>query len=204
MTKPGLLTDNTIEQRRIAMFDGKQIYVRPLEEDDLALRVKWVNDPEIHNTLMFDYPLSLARTTQWFRNTLMDSSKANFSIVDRAGGNVIGMTGLLDIDLKNRRAQFYITIGEKEYWGRKIADEVIEIILRYGFTEIGLNKIYLYTLSNNERARKVYERNGFTQEGVLREHHYCAGKLQDLHQHGILKREWESRLTRDQRLAAAG
>jgi len=174
------------------MFDGKQIYVKPLEEDDLPLRVKWVNDPEVRNNLMFDYPLSLARTRQWFQNTLMDTTKANFSIVDKVSGSVIGMTGLLDIDFKRRRAQFYITIGEKEYWGRRIADEVIHTMLEYGFTELNLNKIYLFTLPDNERARKVYERNGFKQEGVLREHDYCVGEFQDIHQHSILKREWKA------------
>lgn len=179
------------------MFNGKQIYVRPLEEEDLPLRVKWVNDMEIRRNLMFDYPLSLSRTKQWFRNTLMDTSKANFSIVDKETGRAIGMTGFIDIDFKSRRAQFYITIGEKEYWGRKIADEVIEIILRYGFVELNLNKIYLFTLPGNGRARKVYERNGFTPEGVLREHHFCVGEFQDLHQHSILRREWEARTATD-------
>ncbi|MFC1500325.1 GNAT family N-acetyltransferase [Candidatus Zixiibacteriota bacterium] len=172
------------------MLKGQQIYLRLLEESDLPLRVKWINTDEIRSTLMFDYPLSIAKTRQWFSNTLMDSTKVHFSIVDNESEKVIGMTGFIDINVKHQRSQFYITIGETEFWGRGIADEVLKIVLWYGFVELNLNKIYLYTLRNNERARKVYERNGFIEEGVLRQHYYCVGEMQDLHQHSILKSDW--------------
>ena len=36
------------------MLEGQQAYLRPLEKEDLPLRVKWVNDPEVRQTLMFD------------------------------------------------------------------------------------------------------------------------------------------------------
>ena len=172
------------------MFDGKQIYLRPLEREDLPLRVKWVNDPDVRKHLMFDYPISLAKTGAWFAKTLLDDTKRNFSVVDKASGQVVGMTGLIQIDIKHRRAQFYITLGEKEFWGKKIVDEVIPIVLHYGFTELNLNKIFLYTIPGNERARKVYERNGFVQEAAMRQHYYCVGELHDLIQHSILKSEW--------------
>lgn len=174
------------------MLEATQITLRPLEEQDLPLRVRWVNDPEIRQMLMFDYPLSLAKTRAWFQKTVTDPTKVNFSIVDRETGTVIGMTGLIEIDIKHRRAQLYITIGEKAYWGRRIADEVIQLVLAYGFVELNLNKIYLYTLPANARGRKVYARNGFVTEGVLRQHYYCVGAYQDLTQQSVLRSEWEA------------
>jgi len=172
------------------MFDGEQIYLRPLEREDLPLRVKWINDPEIRRTLPFDYPVSLAKTEAWFAKALMDPTKRNFSIVERASGRVIGMAGLIEIEHKHQRAEFYVTIGEKEFWGRGIADEVIAILLHYGFTELNLHKVHLKTLSNNDRARRVYERNGFVQEGLLRAHFFHSGRFLDRYQYGILKSEW--------------
>jgi RimJ/RimL family protein N-acetyltransferase len=103
------------------------------------------------------------------------------------------MTGLIDINERHQRAQFYITIGEKSYWGRRMADEVIPLVLRYGFVELNLNRIYLYTLPNNGRARKVYERNGLSHDGVLRQHYYCVGQFQDLTVHSALRHEWLNR-----------
>ena len=123
------------------MLIGKKIYLRPLEKKDLELRVKWINDPDIRKTLMFDYPLSLEKTLAWFQKTLFDKTKVNFSIIEKTTETTIGMTGLIDINIKHQRGQFYVTIGEKNFWGRGIADEVIQIVLHYGFVELNLKKI---------------------------------------------------------------
>lgn len=139
---------------------------------------------------MFDWPLSLSKTEKWFQNQLFDDTKRNFSIIHKESGKLIGMTGLLDISLRHSKAQFYMTIGEKEFHGQRIADENISLVLEYAFEELGLNKVYLYTININERARHVYLRNGFKPEGVLRQHYFCVGVLQDLHVYGILKNEW--------------
>lgn len=172
------------------MLNSENIFLRLLEKEDINSRVTWVNDPEIREFLMFEWPLSVAKTEKWFQNQLFDSTKVNFSIIDKHTNKLIGMTGLIDISLRHSRAQFYMTIGEKDYWGKKIPDENIPLVLEYAFMELGLNKVYLYTINVNERARHVYLRNGFKSEGVLREHYFCVGKLQDLHVYSILKDEW--------------
>ena len=106
---------------------------------------------------------------------------------------LIGMTGLLDIDRVNHHARLYITIGNKAYRGKHLPDEVIPLVLEDGFSELGLKKIYLYTLPNNERGRHVYERNGQELDGVLRQQVYRRGKQQDLYVQSILKNEFEER-----------
>ena len=171
-------------------FLGKQIYLRGLEEEDLVLRPKWFNSSEINKTLLMDYPITYASTLNWFRKSLMDNSKVNLSICDRENDKVIGMTGLLNINRRHMHAQFYITIGETEYWGRRIPDEVIPLVLKYGFAEQNLNKIYLWTIPENARARKVYERNGFVKEAEMKDHFYCRGRLNAIIQHRITRDEW--------------
>jgi len=173
------------------MLDTERIYLRPLEREDLPSRVKWVNDPETRKTLMFDYPLSLAKTQKWFDQILMDKTKINFSIISKTDNKLIGMTGLLDITTVHSRAQMYITIGEKDYWGKGLASEIIQALLEYAFTEVNLNKVYLYTIPANDRGRKVYEKNGFKNEGVLKQHYFCVGAYQDLYVHAVMRDDWK-------------
>ncbi len=173
------------------MLKGKTVYLRLLSQDDLKDRVSWINDEENIQTLLFDWPTSYEKTLKWYSSAIMDSSKLHFSIVDAETGELIGMTGLLNIDRINHHAQFYITIGNKQYRGKRLPDEVIPLVLEYGFSELELKKIYLYTLQNNERGRHVYERNGFKQDGILRQQVFCRGKQQDLYVHSILKTEFE-------------
>ena len=112
-------------------------------------------------------------------------------IISKDSNLPIGITGLIDIDFRHLRGQFYITIGEEDYRGKRIPDESIPLVLNYGFNELGLNRIYLYTLNNNERARKVYERNGFIYEGKLRKHYFCVGEYQDLQVMSVLKDDFK-------------
>lgn len=175
------------------MLKGKTVYLRLLSQDDLRDRVSWINDEENIQTLLFDWPTSLEKTQKWFSNVVFDNSKLNLSIVDKETNELIGMTGLLNIDRINHHAQLYITIGNKAYRGRHLPDEVIPLVLEYGFSELELKKIYLYTLPNNERGRHVYERNGLKLDGILRQQVYCRGKQQDLYVHSILKNEFEAR-----------
>lgn len=172
------------------MLNGKRIFLRLIEKEDLKKRVEWVNNPEIRQTLMFDWPLSLAKTEKWFQDQLSNDTKRNFSIVYKQNNELIGMTGLIDISIRHLRAQFYITIGEVNYHGKRLPDEIIPLVLEYGFIELGLNRIYLYTLNNNEKARQVYIRNGFILEGTLRKHYFCVGDYQDLQVMSVLKNDW--------------
>ncbi len=173
------------------MLKGKTVYLRLLSQDDLKDRVSWINDEENVQTLLFDWPTSYEKTLKWYNNAIMDSSRLHFSIVDTETSELIGMTGLLNIDRINHHAQFYITIGNKKYRGKRLPDEAIPLVLEYGFSELELKKVYLYTLPNNERGRHVYERNGFKQDGILRQQVFCRGKQQDLYVHSILKTEFE-------------
>lgn len=172
------------------MLISKNIELRLLEKKDLESRVKWFNDPEISKYLVSDYPVSLAKTEAWFAKTVLDSSKVHFSIIDKATGSLIGMTGLLQISSKHMNAQMYITIGEDRFHGKRLPDEIIPMILNYAFVELNLNKVYLWTIPCNERGRKVYERNAFKEEAEMHEHMYCKGQFQTIIQHRVLRSEF--------------
>ena len=176
------------------MITTKNICLRLLEREDLPLRVKWLNDPEIVKTLVSDFPVSLAKTEAWFNKVLFDDTKVNFSIVHRATKKVIGMTGFLQVDTKHSKAQMYITIGESDHHGKRYPDEIIPAILEYGFFELNLNKVYLWTILDNERGRVFYERNGFVREAEMHQHMYCRGKYQTIIQHRVLKQEFSKKL----------
>lgn len=174
----------------VTMLEGRRVYLRLLEKEDLPYRVKWINDEEISKNVSFDWPVSLAKTQTWFQNSLMDKSKVNFSIIDKKSNKLIGMTGLVNINYIHSRGEFYITIGEKDFWGKHLPDEIIPLVLEYGFIELGLNRIYLSTFDHNKRAQKVYKRNGFVYEGRLRNHQFHKGAFRDYLIYSILKEEW--------------
>lgn len=86
-----------------------------------------------------------------------------------------------------------ITIGDKEYWGKGYGREAIGLLLDYGFRLHNLRRIWLNTLSNNERAIRCYLRCGFIEEGRLRQHVWSNGDYVDEVSMGLLRDEWTAK-----------
>lgn len=83
-----------------------------------------------------------------------------------------------------------VTIGDRKYWGSGYGSEAVRLILRYGFTELNLQRIALTVFEYNPRAIRAYERCGFVVEGRAREFLNRAGRRWDLIYMGVLRDEW--------------
>jgi RimJ/RimL family protein N-acetyltransferase len=83
-------------------------------------------------------------------------------------------------------------IGNKNYWSNGYGCDAIVTLLRFGFHEMGLNKVWLHVYEFNERARACYKKCGFVVEGTLRENAYREGKYIDTITMGILRSEFDA------------
>ncbi len=170
---------------------GKIILV-PLEETNLELIWKWRNDPEVAATLVNVHE-SREIIKKWYETVKFNQSERNFLIIDSASGKSIGHTGLAKIDFVNRNAELFVIIGEKNYWNQAFGRDTVNALLRYGFHELNLQRIYLDTVQYNEKAIKCYQACGFVEEGLLRKARYKNGAYHDVIIMGILRDEWENK-----------
>jgi len=74
------------------MIETARTYLRPLERNDLPLKVRWLNDPVVRETLLFQFPVSLAQTEEWFERVLHDPTRQDFIVVVEAAiGKDVGL-----------------------------------------------------------------------------------------------------------------
>src|SRR5699024_3579452 len=125
--------------------EKEPISLRLFNKSDVELKVKWINDSEINIFLHYDLPLCPDRTLNWFNKIMSNSSREDYvyEINTETSSVPIGLIGLSGIDNKNRKAEFYIVNGEKEYWGKGLASQATELFLRQAFLKHNLNKIFL-------------------------------------------------------------
>ncbi|HWV39139.1 MAG TPA: GNAT family N-acetyltransferase [Vulgatibacter sp.] len=173
------------------LLDGEKVFLRPVEREDLAERVAWINDEEIHDNLNFDVPVSLAKTEKWFDRIQTDGSRRDFSVFTR-DGRYIGFSGLVDIDPIARKAEMYAAIGIREYRRGGYGTDVYRLLTNYGFVELGLERIYGYQLMHSAGSQRVVEKLGWTREGLLRQDVWAHGRLNDRFVVSILRAEWEA------------
>lgn len=173
-----------------------RLKARLLEEVDLPLRVAWFNDPRIYRNMPIEVPVSLANTRQWFTDNRMNPRRWDFAFVNCCSGQpgdsetVVAMGGLTSILQKDRRAELYILVGP-EHQGKGVGTQCTIWLANFGFGTLGLHRVYLYTLEENQKAKQMYERLGFVLEGLLRQHTFHLGDWADRNVMGLLRADWE-------------
>ena len=171
------------------MIEGERIILRGIDEEDLDLIVKWRNDPGILRWLFSYLPLSKTKQREWYEKYLGDETQQIFIIEAKNEKTPIGTIGLTNIDHKNQKGELTILIGEKEYLGKGLGEEVLNLLIKFAFNEMNLRKIKAFTFSDNEAAIKLYEKCGFVKEGVLQEEIFKNGTFKDV----ILMSFWGGR-----------
>lgn len=171
---------------------GLIVTVRPFQKSDIRKKVEWINNPENNQFLHYDIPLKISRTEKWFDDNQERTDR--FDAIIEADGVPCGTIGLLRIDYKNFKAEYYIAMGETKLKGKGISTQASRQILRYAFQKIGLNKVYLYTEVDNIPAQRLFEKVGFVKEGCLKADLFSKGRFVDRYVYGICKecfKDWQ-------------
>jgi len=157
--------------------------------------LRWRNDVDVTRTLLHPRPRSREEVASMVEHWIEGGDNFAIEAIDLPQPIHIGSCGLHDIVWRSRKAEFSIIIGEKQYWGRGYATATTQLMLEYGFGELNLHRIYLYTFSFNTGGIRAYEKVGFKHEAIMRDDVYREGKFHNTLLMGILKPEWEA-LTR--------
>lgn len=141
------------------------IGIRKLELSDINnTYCSWLNDPEVNRYLE-------SRFTKWDIEKLTNYYMKNNSeglflaIIDLTEKKHIGNVKLSIIDKKNSSTGLGIMIGDKNYWGRGIATEVIKIVTDYCFSQLNIHKITAGAYEDNRASINAFIKNGFIIEG---------------------------------------
>ncbi len=161
-------------------LEGNRIVLMELTDGDTADIVRWRNQEFVRRRFLYQEPFTSEGHRSWIKNMIETGKAVQFIIREKETDAKIGSVYLRDIDRRNLKAEFGIFIGEEDKLGCGYGREAAELITDYGFSVLGLNKIFLRVLAENERARKSYQRAGFTEEGLFKQDCVLNGKKQDL------------------------
>jgi RimJ/RimL family protein N-acetyltransferase len=175
------------------MLEGKLVRLRAVEPEDEPRDYTWVNDCEVTQFLSIRYPLSHADEERFVNDRpANDFSNVVLAIVTKDTATHIGNTGLHRGNPEDSKAELGIMIGDKDHWSRGYGQDAIETLLRFGFHEMNLHRIYLRVFDFNERAQACYRKCGFVEEGCLRDDRYQDGCYHDTVMMGILREEYDA------------
>ena len=90
-----------------------------------------------------------------------------FAIVENNSQQHIGNIKLGPINFNHETASIGLFIGERSWWGKGVAKEVIAAITSWAFDEVALAKVSAGAYSSNVGSIRAFEACGFTREGHL-------------------------------------
>jgi [ribosomal protein S5]-alanine N-acetyltransferase len=124
----------------------------------------------------------------WYKSIYEEGTGIRWGITLKDSGQVIGSCGFLNMLTKHFRTEVGYELS-KEYWGKGIASEALEAVVKYGFRHFQLERIQALIEPTNLPSQKLVERLGFRSEGLLRHYEFTCGKFDDLYMYSIIKEE---------------
>jgi len=178
----------------LAAIETERLVLRAFDDRDAPELVRLAGAREVAaTTLRIPHPYTEADAKQFIvmcRSAFEEGSSAVFAICLRADARLCGATGL-HIIRAHLRAELGYWIGVP-YWGHGYCQEAVRAVVRYGFEELNLHRIYASHFLHNSRSGAILRRIGMRYEGCRRDHVWKWGKSVDLEMYGLLKSEYVS------------
>ncbi len=179
------------------MLEGRHTGLRAIEHGDLAQLLEWRNRPDFRRYFREVRELSMADQERWYENVVLGDSRVHmFAITDKDDGRLMGACGLCYIDWVNRSADLSIYIGlDGLYIDDVLAPDAARTLLRYGFDELGLHRIWAEIYDFDTAKQQLFKTLGLKLDGRHREAHWAEGAWHDSLFYGILDHEFTTRST---------
>ncbi|MFI5412682.1 MAG: GNAT family N-acetyltransferase [Candidatus Micrarchaeales archaeon] len=107
---------------------------------------------------------------------------------------LIGIVGLKNINVKNKKAEVGFWIGQ-DFWKKGYGTESVSMIVEYGFSKLNLHKMEAMVFTFNEASVRILEKLGFMREGLLRDHVFHKDDFADDLLLGLLKNDYKSKIS---------
>lgn len=151
----------------------------------------WLNDYEIcrYNSHC-RFPVEKESLIDYVEKVKSSNNVLVLAVIDIENNTHIGNISLQNINYIDRNAEIAYIMGEKSYWGKGFATQASELIIKHGFEQLNLERIYCGTSDENIRMINLAKKLGFVQEGIRRRAFYKNGDYHDIIEFGLLKSEF--------------
>ncbi len=180
------------------LFLGEHIRLAAASPEEIANAFyRWNRDMDYYLPLDSDPPrlFSLRQHKAWEEKWLEKDPSENtffFAIRLREDDRLIGFIATWGIQWHHGESFVSLGIGEPEYRSKGYGTEAMTLMLRFCFHELNLRRVSLFVYDFNERGQRSYRKNGFVEEGRIREAVLREGKRWSWVFMGVLREDWES------------
>ncbi|MFE8697374.1 GNAT family N-acetyltransferase [Cytobacillus sp. FJAT-53684] len=181
-----------IEVSAFPIIETDRLILRQVTKDDANSLLKYLSDKDVMKYVGLEPFKSIDDALDeisWYESIVEKRTGIRWGITLKDQGEVIGSCGFLNLVSQHYRTEIGVELS-REHWGKGIASEAFEAVIRYGFEQMNLQRIEALIEPPNIPSQKLAERQGFIREGLLRSYEYTCGKFDDLYMYSLLKQDF--------------
>lgn len=181
------------------MFDylnNERIILREIEEKDWRAVHKYASKQIVSQYQPWG-PNSAEESEAFVKQVIVDAekdlrSRFVFAVILKENARMIGAGELNIRDFSNKAGEIGYIVNP-DFWGMGYATEVAKLLIKFGFREFNLHRIYATCDPRNIGSSKVLEKIGMIFEGRMRENLLMKDEWRDSHLYSILDKEWDNK-----------
>lgn len=141
----------------------ERLILRPWQESDAESLYKYAKDPKVGPIAGWPVHTSVDNSRGIIREVL--SAEETYAVCLKENERAVGSIGLMkgaasNLNLPDTEGEIGYWIGVP-YWGQGLIPEAVKEILRRGFEDLKLDKIWCGYFEGNTKSKRVQEKCGF-------------------------------------------
>ncbi|MVW76093.1 GNAT family N-acetyltransferase [Pseudomonas xionganensis] len=168
-----------------------RVYLRALTVADVSPEyVGWLNDADVNRYMEIRHSINTEESCRDFVRSMDDDPNSFlFGIYSAFDDRHIGNIKIGFINWLYKTGQISFFIGDKSCWGRGYASDAISLVTRFGFCELGLERLEAGCYESNLASLKVLMKCGYSVEGFFRKSFILDGRRESCFWLALLRSE---------------
>ena len=148
------------------ILETERLILRPWEETDAEECYKYSKDPQVGPICGWPVHTSVENSLQVIRDILI--APESYAICLKESGSLIGSIGLSNSEVAkgDDESELGFWLGVP-YWGQGLMTEAASEVIRHGFKDLNLARIWCCYFTGNERSKRVQEKLGFKYQRTI-------------------------------------
>lgn len=184
----------TFDYSRFPALTTPRLALRELRPGDAQALFAFRSDPytQRYNSVPLESVAEAAEMIDELARLYVAREQIHWGVAMPADDQVIGLYSI-GWNEGHRRAAIGYDL-HRPYWGRRLASEALQAVLRFAFDDLAVHRVEAETIADNHESVRLLTKHGFQLEGVRREYSLeDDGTFHGSAIYGLLEREYRER-----------
>ncbi|HBI01571.1 MAG TPA: GNAT family N-acetyltransferase [Flavobacterium sp.] len=166
----------------MSTLQGKQVYLRALEPEDLEFIYRLENDTSVWEVSQTQTPYSMFLIKSYLENAhkdIYEAKQLRLAICKNETFEAIGLIDLFDFDPKNSRAGIGIVIQNPEDRSLGFGKEALELLIAYAKNYLHIHQLFANISVTNLASKTLFTSFGFELIGIKKDWIFSDGNYSD-------------------------